>query len=158
MSSSASDPRPTEDEQSALFATLVMQLSNMGLMLLGKMETPDGTEPPWDPDAARLLIDQLVMLEEKTKGNLTREEADLLKRSLTVLRLSFVEAVDKGKGPPAAFRIVLCRSLKKPPRRECRRGGGGDPKRVSEVFFGSGLLFSVRGYRGMTRRKRSCSS
>ena len=41
-----------------------------------------------------MFIDQLEMLETKTKGNLTREESGLLKQSLMSLRLSFVEAVE----------------------------------------------------------------
>ena len=39
-------------------------------------------------------IDQLEMLEMKTKGNLSREEEKLLQQSLTHLRLTFVDAVN----------------------------------------------------------------
>jgi hypothetical protein len=39
---------------------------------------------------ARQLIDTLVMLEEKTKGNLTPEETEALRSSVTSLRISFV--------------------------------------------------------------------
>ena len=41
---------------------------------------------------ARQLIDTLVMLEEKTKGNLSSEETEALRSSLTNLRISFVRA------------------------------------------------------------------
>ena len=40
--------------------------------------------------AARQLIDTLVMLEEKTAGNLTPEESEALRVSLTNLRISYV--------------------------------------------------------------------
>ena len=40
---------------------------------------------------ARHLIDTLVMLEEKTEGNLTDAEREMLRGSLTNLRLSFVK-------------------------------------------------------------------
>lgn len=40
--------------------------------------------------AARQLIDTLVMLEEKTAGNLTPEESEALRASLTNLRISYV--------------------------------------------------------------------
>ena len=40
--------------------------------------------------AARQLIDTLVMLEQKTAGNLTPEESEALRVSLTNLRISFV--------------------------------------------------------------------
>jgi uncharacterized protein DUF1844 len=41
----------------------------------------------------------LEMLETKTKGNLTGQEATLLKQSLTSARMAFVEAVDRGEQP-----------------------------------------------------------
>jgi len=79
---------------SALFAQLVIQQTNMALMLLGKVAHPQTGEIHKDVEAARLFIDQLEMLETKTKGNLTKEESNLLKQSLMNLRLSFVDAVD----------------------------------------------------------------
>lgn len=83
-----------EEMQSALFAQLVIQQANMAMMLLGKVPHPETGKPVKDLDAARLFIDQLEMLETKTKGNLTKEEAGLLKQSLMNLRLAFVEAVE----------------------------------------------------------------
>jgi hypothetical protein len=86
----------------ALFAQLVMQQTNMAMMLMGKLAHPESGEITRDVDAARLFIDQLEMLEAKTKGNLTREEAALLKQSLMNLRLIFVDAVEspaEGQSP-----------------------------------------------------------
>ena len=83
---------------SALFAQLVLQQANMASMLLGKVPHPETGEVIKDMDAARLFIDQLEMLEAKTKGNLSKEESALLKQSLMSLRLAFVEAI----GSPAA--------------------------------------------------------
>jgi hypothetical protein len=82
---------------SALFAQLVVQQANMAMMLLGKMAHPETGKVMKDIEAARLFIDQLEMLEVKTKGNLTKEESTLLKQSLMSLRLGFVEAVDSPK-------------------------------------------------------------
>ncbi len=84
------------DIHSALFAQLVMQQTNMAMMLLGKVANPETGKVIKDLDAAQLFIDQLDMLEVKTKGNLTKEEAALLKQSLMNLRLAFVEAVEAG--------------------------------------------------------------
>jgi Domain of unknown function (DUF1844) len=42
-------------------------------------------------DAARMMIDTLEMLEEKTAGNLTPDESRMLKSSLTDLRIMFVD-------------------------------------------------------------------
>jgi hypothetical protein len=92
-----SQPHSDKDRQemsSALFAQLVLQQSNMAMMLLGKVPHPETGKTYKDVEAARLFIDQLEVLETKTKGNLTKEESGLLKQSLMNLRLAFVEAVE----------------------------------------------------------------
>jgi Domain of unknown function (DUF1844) len=99
------DQMGREEMFSGLFAQLVIQQSNMAMMLLGKMPHPETGKTIKDTEAARLFIDQLEMLEAKTKGNLSREESALLKQSLMSLRLAFVDAVDSlgepgGQKPP----------------------------------------------------------
>jgi hypothetical protein len=89
-----------EDMQSALFAQLIMQQSNLAMMLLGKGPAPEGGQAVRDLESAQLLIDQLEMLEVKTKGNLNKHEAALLKQSLMALQMAFVEAVES-PAPPA---------------------------------------------------------
>lgn len=86
---------------SALFGQLVMQQANMAMMLMGKVAHPESGQVIKDIEAARLFIDELEMLEVKTKGNLTREEAALLKQSLMSVRLAFVQAVDTPARAPA---------------------------------------------------------
>ncbi len=48
--------------------------------------------------SARQLIDTLVMLEEKTKGNLTDDEKQLLQAALTELRFGYVRLEDRSSG------------------------------------------------------------
>jgi hypothetical protein len=97
-----------EEITSGLFAHLVMQQSNMAMMLMGKTPHPETGEVLKDTDAARLFIDLLEMLEVKTKGNLTKDEATLLKRALMATRMAFVESMDStpagtsAAGQPAA--------------------------------------------------------
>lgn len=88
--------------QSALFAQLVLQQTNLAMLLLGKVPNPQTGETSRDLEAARLFIDQIEMLEVKTQGNLTPEEGRLLKQSLMTLRLAFVEAVEAPGPKPAA--------------------------------------------------------
>ena len=97
-----------EEMMSALFAHTVFQSTNMALMLLGRVPHPETGEKVKDLDAARMFIDQLEMLEMKTKGNLSPEESRLLQQGLTHVRLAFVEAAneepkkeDKLKSPVA---------------------------------------------------------
>jgi hypothetical protein len=93
---------PPGEKTSALFAQLVMQQANMALMLLGQIANPNTGETLHDPQAARFFIDALEMLEVKTRGNLSRDEAELLKHNLMSLRLAFVEAVNAPAPAPAA--------------------------------------------------------
>lgn len=83
-----------EEEFSFLFAQMVMQQSNMAMMFMGKVAHPESGKVVQDLEAARLFIDQLEMLEARTRGNLTKEEAALLKQTLMNLRLMFVDAIE----------------------------------------------------------------
>ena len=93
-SPNASATSSSEEMNSALFAQMVLQQSSMAMMLLGKTAHPQTGQIVRDFEAARLFIDQLEMLEHKTKGNLSQEESALLQQSLMSLRMAFVEAVD----------------------------------------------------------------
>ena len=88
-----------EERRSALFAHMVMQQSSMAMMLMGKAAHPETGKVVCDLEAARFFIDQLEMLEFKTKGNL-QEEAALLKQSLMSLRMAYVESADSPPAPP----------------------------------------------------------
>jgi hypothetical protein len=94
-----------EEIMSMLFANMVIQQTNMAMMLLGKVAHPESGEFIRDVDAAKMFIDQLAMLEAKTKGNLSKQEEQLMKQALAELRMAFVEAVDNsadhGTQPPA---------------------------------------------------------
>ena len=87
-------PPSPEEMHSALFGQLVMQQANMAALLLGHTPHPETGKTVRDLEAAKLFIDQLEMLEVKTKGNLSKEEDALLKQNLMALRLAFVEAVE----------------------------------------------------------------
>jgi hypothetical protein len=68
-----------------------MSLVTSAMLQLGLAARPG--EPPVRPDlpAAQETIDLLALLQQKTKGNLTREEEEILSGSLSELRLAFVE-------------------------------------------------------------------
>jgi Domain of unknown function (DUF1844) len=87
-----------EEIMSALFANMVIQQTNMAMMLLGKVAHPQTGEFVQDVEAAKMFIDQLEMLEYKTKGNLSKQEEALMKQALTALRMAFVEAIESGAG------------------------------------------------------------
>jgi hypothetical protein len=68
---------------------------------LGRRPHPQSGETAQDLENARYFIDQLEMIEAKTKGNLNKQEDMLLKQSLTNLRLGFVEAAEHPMAPAA---------------------------------------------------------
>ncbi|MCI0491090.1 MAG: DUF1844 domain-containing protein [Blastocatellia bacterium] len=74
----------------ASFLGLVNMLAVEAAMHLGLIETPAGEEVPLDMEAARHLIDMLGLIQEKTHGNLTAEEATILDNALAQLRMQFV--------------------------------------------------------------------
>jgi hypothetical protein len=88
------DDNEREQMISAMFASMVIQTANMAMIFLGQAPNPQTGQVSQDLDHARYFIDQLEMIEAKTKGNLNKHEESLLKQSLTNLRLVFVEAVE----------------------------------------------------------------
>jgi hypothetical protein len=73
------------------FEHLIMSLVSSAMYHLGMAARPGEVPPPPDLPAARETIDLLTLLQQKTKGNLTSEEEELLSGSLQELRLVFVE-------------------------------------------------------------------
>jgi hypothetical protein len=74
------------------FATFLMSLSTSALVHLGLVPERGGAPGPPDLPMARQTIDILEILEEKTRGNLSVEEAHLLESLLYELRMHYVEA------------------------------------------------------------------
>lgn len=74
------------------FSYLISTLSMQALAALGEM--PGAPEEPAgeaDLDQAKYLIDTLEMLEQKTRGNLSAQEAVLIQNALYELRVKFVQ-------------------------------------------------------------------
>jgi hypothetical protein len=109
-------PEPSrEDLLSALFADLVLHQSNMALMFLGQTPHPQTKERTVDLDAAQMFIDQLEMLEVKTHGNLSKAEEQLLKQSLTQLRMLFVQVSARAPETVPGNKGASAPSLETPP-------------------------------------------
>jgi hypothetical protein len=73
------------------FATFVMSLGSSALYHLGELEGGERNLP-----LAKQTIDILGMLSEKTRGNLSDDDAKLVEHLLYDLRLKYVEAKKKG--------------------------------------------------------------
>jgi len=89
---STAEPVGTTGLPAVDFHTFVLSLGSSALLHLGELEHPDVHAPQKDLPLAKHTIDILVMLEEKTKGNLTPGEEKLISSLLYDLRLRYVEA------------------------------------------------------------------
>ena len=74
------------------FGMFVMSLASSVLVHLGEIDHPDSRERAPNLQLAKQTIDILGMLREKTRGNLTQEEAQLLDNLLYDLRMKYVDA------------------------------------------------------------------
>ena len=69
-------------------------------MLMGEKLSPDQLSTSVNLPQAKEIVDILSILETKTQGNLTTEEAAVMKDMLYTLRMKYVEA-SAGKKPEA---------------------------------------------------------
>jgi hypothetical protein len=83
-----------EEIMSALFADMATQLANTALIFLGQIPHPETRETVVDLESAKMFIDQLEMLEFKTRGNLDPEESRLLQQGISTAKSAFVEALN----------------------------------------------------------------
>lgn len=97
MSEKNLDKGGEETSQSTIdFSTFAVSLGSAALMGLGLAQNPATGKFEKNLDGAKLHIDLLSMLKEKTKGNLSKEEDDLLNALLYDTRMRYVE-VTKGE-------------------------------------------------------------
>lgn len=82
------------------FIEFVMMQAQQAAMFLGRIPNPQTGQPEVNLELARLFIDQLEMVREKTRGNLSKEESEILTRVLSDLQLTFVQA-SGGTAPEA---------------------------------------------------------
>jgi len=89
----ASAEPPPQQEQAPFqidFATFVMSLSQSAFYQLGEVPDPITGQKETNLPAVHQTIDMLVMLKEKTKGNLTPEEAKLMEQMIYELQMKYV--------------------------------------------------------------------
>jgi hypothetical protein len=72
------------------FTSYTLSYYTQGLVLLGEVPNPYTNKTEEDIEGARHMIDILTMLEEKTKGNLSVQEQQLLESVLYELRMKFM--------------------------------------------------------------------
>jgi len=88
------------------FTSLVLSLATTAAVHFGDLGDPaTGEKSPRNLEGARQMIEMLGMLQEKTKGNLTPQEATILERVLFELRMRFVDA--QREPAPGGPKIII---------------------------------------------------
>jgi len=80
---------------------VLMQAQNAALFL-GQIPNPQTGKGEVNLEVAKMFIDQLAMIQEKTRGNLTSEESTVLRNALSNLQLAYVDVARAGSSaaPP----------------------------------------------------------
>lgn len=86
-------------EMTQRFVQFIIMHAQQILFVLGN-PTPEGEAMPPNLEGGRILIDQLEMIQLKTKGNLNVQEAKILEEALSRVRMAFVQA---SGGTPASM-------------------------------------------------------
>ena len=92
-------------ELSQRFIEFVMMQAQNAALFLGQIPNPQTGKGEVNLELAKMFIDQLGMIQEKTRGNLTNEEGAVLKNTLANLQMAFVEVskeMREGKTESAA--------------------------------------------------------
>lgn len=77
------------------FSTFILSLSSSALLHLGLIENPHTKRLDRNLELAKQTIDILGMMKDKTKGNLSHDEDNLIENLLTDLRLKYVNEIAK---------------------------------------------------------------
>ena len=90
------DTLDTSDNQSPQmppvdFNLFISTLGMQALMALGELENPVTNQKQKELPQAKYLIDTIAMIGEKTKGNLSEQEAATVDQMLYQLRIKYVE-------------------------------------------------------------------
>src|SRR4051812_42025047 len=82
------------------FERFTASLYMTALLQLG-MAAPEGQQPRVDIMGARQTIDTIALLQDKTKGNLTDAERNMIQQALYELRMAWVEVMNAINNPPS---------------------------------------------------------
>lgn len=80
-----------QQTQTLTFSDFVLSLGTNAMAALGKIDDEAFLDFPKDPEMAKTNIDLLVLLREKTQGNLTEDEEKLLKSLIFDLQTLYLQ-------------------------------------------------------------------
>ena len=87
-------------EMSQRFIEFVMMQAQQASLFLGRIPSPQSGKTEILLEPAKLFIDHLEMIREKTRGNLTNEEKEILNSVLSDLEMAYVQAAHATSASP----------------------------------------------------------
>src|ERR1700724_1402747 len=128
-------------ELSQRFIEFVMMHAQNAALFLGQIPNPKTGEGEVNLELAKMFIDQLAMIQEKTRGNLTNEETTVLRNALSNLQMAYVEVarqVAKGGAeptpPPAPSPASVAMPEEKPKASEPISSAGSSESESKKKF------------------------
>ncbi|MDR1474545.1 MAG: DUF1844 domain-containing protein [Endomicrobium sp.] len=76
---------------------LITMFSSSAWCQLGKMQSTVNGKIEKDLKGAQVTIDMLIMLRDKTKGNLTEKEEEMLSSSISNLQINYADEIAKNQ-------------------------------------------------------------
>lgn len=93
-------PQDSNDHEMYLFQYLVVMFQNLAMQQMGKLINPITGNLERDLQQARITIDMIQMIKEKTAGNLHEEEKRLIDQVLLDLQMNYVDEAQRGEEEP----------------------------------------------------------
>jgi hypothetical protein len=115
-------------EMTQRFIEFVVMHAQNAALFLGQIPNPKTGEPEVNLDLARMFIDQLAMIQEKTRGNLTSEEAKVLSNALSNLQMAYVEVARETPRGAAQPEVPEA-----PPPKSAEQPSAGTPEPSAQI-------------------------
>lgn len=102
--STSDSSQSTEQDRPKLppidFSAFIAELGMTAVTYLGGYQNSETNEVLVDLEMAKRTIDTIDLLKEKTKGNLTAPESNLLDNTLYNLRMTYIRIANNPPSPP----------------------------------------------------------
>jgi len=124
-------------ELSQRFIEFVMMHAQNAALFLGQIPNPKTGEGEVNLELAKMFIDQLAMIQEKTRGNLTNDESTVLRNTLSNLQMVYVEVAQQAPQASASAGPTTDRSTTTPEQPPISASNESESKKKFTKSYGS---------------------
>ena len=124
-------------ELSQKFIEFVMMQAQQASLFLGRIPNPQSGQSEVLLEPAKLFIDHLEMIREKTRGNLTTQEAEILNSVLTDLQMTFVQASSTAQPSAPTESTSSAEEAKKPEKPTAEPSAEAESKKKFSKSYGA---------------------